>query len=264
MLRSSTFVVAIAETATDLWYWNLNGMCKTGPSYSVVQDGRPGTTFSFNICGLSSDTCNPLNNDTYVPKTGVAVQFSDGICALAGEGAPIFTPMDLSNPATGGISLLHHAAPIQFIDSRRCAAVNGIEVNRRVQFNISCDPNVPTLVTKPAIENPECNYIIPIASKFGCGKIYDGPDSQAAANKEAGERGAEAGAVIGFMILGAVLFVGGWAGTHYFRHRELPFSIPGVGNLASGPAPAGSGFSGTTGSGFGSSAATGGGYTSTA
>jgi hypothetical protein len=207
--------------------------------------------------------CLPLFNSTAVPSVGVAVQITDDNCALAGEGAPIFSPMDPTNPATGGISVLHHAAPVQFDDSRRCAPVNGVEVNRMTTFNISCDSNVQTLNVESTQEVSECNYVTSITSKFGCGRIYDGPDSQAAANKEAAERGAEAGAVIGFMILGSVLFVGGWAGLHFYRHKELPFSIPGVGNLASGPAPAGSGFSGTTGSGFGSSAASGS-YTSTA
>ena len=65
------------------------------------------------------------------------------------------------------------------------------------------------------------------------------------------------------MILGGILFVIVWAGIFYYYHREIPFSIPFVGNLARTPAaPSGGGF-GASGSGFGASGA-GGSYAPTA
>lgn len=212
--------------------------------------------------GLSDQRCAPFNNNPLLPAFGVAVQNYDGNCALSGEGAPVFRVLNVKNPATGGINITHDAAPEQANDPNMCAVEpDGTIVNRQTTFVMNCDPNTDFAVDY-ADEEGECNYFVYIRSKAGCGIIYNGPDSQAAADKEAAERGAEAGAVIGFMILGSILFVGGWAGLHYFNHKELPFSIPFVGNLARGPSGStgGGGFSAApaTGSGFGSSGSAGG------
>jgi len=246
------------QTDTDLWYWDLSSLCHPH-AYSHVENDRvnPPTNFTFNICGLSDEKCT--SSDPLLPSYGVAVQNWDNNCALVGEGQPIFMPYDLSNPQTGGINVSHLAAPVPPNSPIQCAPNNqGVTPRRSITFLILCDSaaTTNTLNVLYADQEGECHYVITAKSKAGCGIIYDGADSKSAQDKEAGERSAEGGAVFGFMVLGAILFVGGWTGVHYYQHRELPFSIPGVGNLSGGPRATASGasFSGS-GGGFGSSAA---------
>ncbi len=214
--------------------------------------------------GKSSQVCPQFNNNPFLPTQGVAIQNYGSTCVLAAEGAPFYQVRDPKNPETGGINITHDAAPEQIDDPNRCTPLpDGTSVFRSTTFMFTCDKSVQTLQATGAYEESECKYVIRIRSAFGCGRIYDGPDSKAAEDKEAGERGAEAGAVIGFMILGGILFVIVWAGIFYYYHREIPFSIPFVGNLARTPAaPSGGGF-GASGSGFGASGA-GGSYAPTA
>ncbi|KAA0152710.1 hypothetical protein FNF27_06443 [Cafeteria roenbergensis] len=252
------------QTDTDLWFFDFSNLCQPNGYYSALQDGRPGTNFTFNICGKSSQVCPQFNNNPFLPTQGVAIQNYGSTCVLAAEGAPFYQVRDPKNPETGGINITHDAAPEQIDDPNRCTPLpDGTSVFRSTTFMFTCDKSVQTLQATGAYEESECKYVIRIRSAFGCGRIYDGPDSKAAEDKEAGERGAEAGAVIGFMILGGILFVIVWAGIFYYYHREIPFSIPFVGNLARTPAaPSGGGF-GASGSGFGASGA-GGSYAPTA
>jgi hypothetical protein len=213
---------------------------------------NPPTNFTFNICGLSDQKC--ASSDPLLPSYGVAVQNWGGNCALAGEGPPVFMPADLNNPQTGGITVSHWAAPVPPNSPVQCGQTSDDhhQVPRRsITFKLLCEPTATSLTTLNAIQEGECHYVITALTKAACGIIYDGADSKSAQDKENGERSAEGGAVFGFMVLGAVLFVFGWAGVHYYQHRELPFAVPGVGNLSRGSSvPAGAP---TAGSGFGSS-----------
>lgn len=193
--------------------------------------------------------CNP-QGETPVYKYGVAVQLNSAAaptgncpangnlpctadCEIIGIGQPYYEPRVPSNPLTGGINITHTGVPEFDSDKYKCSYVPGIGTyrGRAINYIMDCDPNENGLVVTKSTEDPQCTYNLFIRSKYACGRIYDGPDSKAGQDKESQAAASVGGESFGYVVLGSVLFGLGFIGVHYYQHRELPFSIPGVGNL---------------------------------
>ncbi|KAA0146101.1 hypothetical protein FNF31_04141 [Cafeteria roenbergensis] len=162
--------------AHGLVKWNLRPLCSP-TFYEHIETDRPETSFTFNVCGLSSQRCGPPQNQSATPVFGVAIQnLSNDTCVIAGEGFPIFQPLDTDNPITGGINITHTAAPQDETSPFACPAKpNGELVSRQVKYMMNCDPNVPTIETDFAIEESECSYVISMRSAAACGVPNDAP-----------------------------------------------------------------------------------------
>jgi hypothetical protein len=162
----------LAETSGKIYWWDLSGLCSpTHYTHNETDRINPVTSFAFNICGLSDVQCVEEGVGPGYPKYGVAVQQWQGGCAIAGEGHPLFLPVDITNPLTGGINVTHDGAP--YSEGENCGQdINGVDIVRSVTYKILCDPNVPTLEVDYAIEESKCQYVIEMRSKAGCSVIH--------------------------------------------------------------------------------------------
>lgn len=156
-----------------LSYWDLRGLCSPN-GYTHIETDRLNTNVSFNICGLSPVQCLPPDNNTHVPSYAVAVQqfgtYPNNTCTLAGEGFPIFTPLDVNSPAAG-INISHEAAPQETNSPFACPAKpDGTLVSRTITYSLACDSSIQGLVTDSLVEADECQYVLFGRSAAACGK----------------------------------------------------------------------------------------------
>jgi len=102
----------------------------------------------------------------------VAVQnYGNDTCVLAGEGYPIFTPINPNDVLGGGINISHEAAPELEETGKACPnKPDGTVVARSTKYMMLCDPDVATLEVDAAFEEDECQYVIKMRSSYACGQ----------------------------------------------------------------------------------------------
>jgi hypothetical protein len=215
-------------------------------TYSYSGPGTEGQTFQFNVCGNTSAVCSDYaNTNPMYESVGVATQFfqagrgtrsnadtsclrEDGTtpcpdytfggstccstrrCEVVAVEAFRFDIVDPSNPASGGIVLIHEGFPGSDNDANNCPdQAPGLRRQRQFILTLQCDPNgkVDDLTVTSYDETSQyCIFRLTATTKAACG-IADAPPSSGAAAAAGSNQVGPAGQ-FGFTILGAVLAVG--------------------------------------------------------
>jgi hypothetical protein len=113
--------------------WDFRGLCRgAGNEYSYTQTSN-NFTFRYNICGMVSKPCVPLEYKVYVGMGVATQQWTDdppcgptpgcvlpengspvcctGDCTVLAHDIPRYSLMDPNNPSTGGIVISHSGMP---------------------------------------------------------------------------------------------------------------------------------------------------------
>lgn len=251
------------QTSTKLWYWDFSPLCNSGEYVHKEPNPTLNSSYHFNICGYSKQTCRPTE---WVPpyQQGVAVQTwgdspacppQDCVdpatgnptcctqdCEVLGTGAPAFVINSRSNPQTGGINITHQGVPASDYDPDECPydSKTGGFKPRSVVYAFQCDKKGKTghLKVSQVYEGPQCQYNVVIKSVHGCASTYSGPDSYQSAG------GAIAGSFFGGMA--ASVAIGGAAYWYFFIYRKTGYTGFGSG----GSSGASASFGGTSSSAY--------------
>jgi hypothetical protein len=153
-----------ADSGKHLYSWDIRPLCSETSYKFFPAEPHPGDwNISFNVCGFSNVPCGEQYNPQE-PLYGVASyrNFDTG-CATVGGDALLLTPLNVSNPKTGGIRVSHSA----LYPTSNCVGSS----SRFIEYNIQCDKTVDTVVVDSAqADEHGCNILMTMRSKYGCGK----------------------------------------------------------------------------------------------
>jgi hypothetical protein len=249
------FRFAITDKAGLTWRWDLSTLCKSSGSWSYSGFGTEGQTFFFNVGGNASVGCSDyLNVLPMYESWGVAVQLLQagrGVnprddclradnstcpdwtyggdmccsplrCEVVALEPAVFTPLNASNLASGGVLLKHAGYPGSDNDFLMCPEQNtGLRRLRTFELNLACDPlgDASTLVVTGYNEGDDgeqgqyCRFQVYVKSLAACGVadpvVVPTPAPQSASDAISALVASGvlvgAGGQAGFVVLGCVL-----------------------------------------------------------
>ena len=244
--------------ATDkygvVWRWDLSTLCKPTGTWSYSGFGTEGQTFYFNVGGNTSIGCSDyLNAKPMYESWGVATQMlqkgrgenprddclrDDGTtcpdwtyggdmccsplrCEVVALEAAVFSPLNASNFATGGVLLKHAGYPGSDNDFLLCPEqAPGLQRLRTFELNLACDPlgDASQLVVTGYNEGDDgedgqyCRFQVYVKSLAACGVPDAAPaPGPAASADDAINALVNSGALVGsggqfgYVVLGVVL-----------------------------------------------------------
>lgn len=228
----------IDETSTVEYSWDFRGLCR-GPGQEYFYRDSVGQNYTFQICGnvsvpclsrgainpaahgvmvqtwgngpfvnpaCKADTCglgNPLccEDREYPGAYGCCTQG----CEVIAHTRPEFDLIDPSNPATGGILLLHNGMMPVSGDPAGCPPdpITNYPAPRTLAMRLFCDPTMfrNDIRVTALVENPTCYYTMDIFTGAACGVLGDpfDPPNVTTTNPSTN---------FGFTVLGAFLTIG--------------------------------------------------------
>jgi len=156
--------------------WGINAQCMyTNPDTGVTYDLSPLTimpggvdyifqdevkklTYSVNICGQSSEACNPANGMCQVNYMNSGRTLYNG-CGSGNPTAITWFPYQ-PNPSLDGVTLLYKGGT-------PCPSVG---VGRQTYINVLCDPgaDIPVIVSVKEDESSLCSYQVNMSTSVVC------------------------------------------------------------------------------------------------
>lgn len=167
---------------------------------TAVAPTRPAhpQTYYFNICGTSPQRCLPQGyTSRYLYGSAVqmwgstptcdvtnpALSCFDVVdnmtmcctenCEVLGVGTPLWSLIDETNPALGGVMMTHQGVPPATNDPNKCPdnPATGAPFSRSLTYLMRCNPFLPAgdLAIIDAYENTTCQYVIDLQSAAACG-----------------------------------------------------------------------------------------------